>query len=188
MKAILVLVTALLLTACSSSTLQPPKYYVLTGQPLALSEPSELVNTPAIKVQSVILAEYLKSSNMVLQVSEHELFFSTNNLWAEPLQVGIEKTLNNYLPIPSQSTTEVLSLSVEIDYFHTIDQNSVILAGRYWLENSAGEKVIVAPFSLSEALKGSGYNYAVARMSDLLKLLAEDVRQKAASLTPDVTQ
>lgn len=180
MRAILILVGSLLLTACSSATLQPPKYYVLSGQPASVSQLS--VDDSDIEVKSVILAEYLKSSNMVLQVSEHELFFSTNNLWAEPLQVGIEKTLNNYLATPAQHSKNVLSLVVQIDYFHTIDQDSVILAGRYWLENSAGDRVLTMPFSLSEPLNGSGYSYAVARMSGLLKLLAEDVQQKANAL------
>lgn len=175
MKLMMLLLCAITLAGCTTATLEPPKYYVLSGVP---SELQSIDQAQQVKLGKVAVADYLKSSNIVLQISDHELFFSTNHLWAEPLQVGIEKALANQLGFVAMTTTETLTVDLVIDYFHIIDQDSVILAGSFALKES-GEVVDWQSFSLSEPLQNSGYHYAVSVMSELVSRLAEDIREQA---------
>ncbi|MBM6551578.1 PqiC family protein [Marinomonas ostreistagni] len=174
MKIFAAVLCMVLLSACATSTLEPPKYYVLNGAPKATESTQQV--TP-IELSSITLAEYLQSSNMVLQVSEHELFFSTNHLWAEPLQVGIEKALANQLWLVQDASQAALELELNVDYFHIIDQDSVILAGHYSVEGQDGT-LTQQRFSLQQPLNESGYPYAVSVMSELVERLGKEILQQ----------
>lgn len=181
MRVILLLISLVMLAGCSSQTLQPPKYYVLSGTPAQLIPHKAL--HPAIEVRSIALSNYLQSSNIVLQVSDHELFFSANHLWAEPLQVGIEKVLINRLSSTQElSDAPALLLDLKIDYFHIVDRDAVILSGSYVVENQAGDKLVSERFALREALNHSGYEYAVSVMSSVLGALSQEIATKVAAL------
>lgn len=177
---LLLLISLVMLAGCSSQTLQPPKYYVLSGTPAQLI-PNKALH-PAIEVRSIALSDYLQSSNIVLQVSDHELFFSANHLWAEPLQVGIEKVLVNRLSITQALSDEpALLLDVNIDYFHIVDRDAVILSGSYVVENQAGDKLVRERFALRQALNNSGYEYAVSVMSSVLGILSQEIATKVTA-------
>ncbi|SBS32418.1 hypothetical protein MAQ5080_02258 [Marinomonas aquimarina] len=180
MRVILLLVTMMLVVGCSSPTLQPPKYYVLSGTPMQLIP--HKVQHPAVEVRSVALSDYLQSANIVLQVSDHELFFSANHLWAEPLQVGIEKVLSNRLS-QTQSLSDVpaLLLDVNIDYFHIVDRDAVILSGNYVVESQTGANLVRERFTLREPLNHSGYEYAVSVMSSILGALSQEIAAKVTA-------
>lgn len=176
MRVILLLISLIVLAGCSSQTLQPPKYYVLSGTPAVLIPQQE--KHPLIEVQSIALSDYLQSSNIVLQISDHELFFSANHLWAEPLQVGIEKVLVNRLASSQELSDEpALQLDVKIDYFHIVDRDAVILSGSYVIANSAGETLLRQRFDLREPLNNSGYEYAVSVMSSILGTLSQKITE-----------
>ena len=89
MRILLLLMSLVVLAGCSSQTLQPPKYYVLSGTPTSFTKLADVDSKTNIAVHSVTLSDYLQSSNIVLQISDHELFFSANHLCAETLQSGI---------------------------------------------------------------------------------------------------
>jgi len=175
MKTLLLLISIVALAGCSSPTLQPPKYYVLSGMPNFSA--SEVVHQIPIEVRSVVLSDYLQSSNIVLQISDHELFFSANHLWAEPLQIGIEKLLANHLSSSSDLQMTPLKLDVQVDYFHIVDLDAVILSGRYGVDGEDGESLITERFSLRQPLKNSGYEYAVSVMSSILKELSIQIEE-----------
>ena len=180
---LLLLICLGLMVGCSSSTLQPPKYYVLNGTPTYVM-PAEAEQSHAlINIRSVVLSDYLKSSNIVLQVSDHELFFSSNNLWAEPLQVGITKVLESDLPRVVEAEKSY-QLDLQIDYFHIIDQDAVILAGSYTLEESRSGRLSKQRFVLRESLDDSGYEYAVSKMSSVLRKLSVDIASRAEEISP----
>ncbi|WP_067095804.1 PqiC family protein [Marinomonas atlantica] len=169
------LLCVLALSGCSTTTLEPPKYYVLSVAPSTLIDREE--DSIQVTLDNIKLAGYLQSSNMVLQVSDHELFFSSNHLWAESLKVGIEKTLAQHVSLTSTGETSPIYLDIVIDYFHTIDQDSVILAGSFALRE-ASKPVKRQSFSLSEPLSRSGYHYSVSVMSDLVDQLGRDISQQ----------
>ncbi|MBJ7550834.1 PqiC family protein [Marinomonas ostreistagni] len=173
MRVLLVLIGIAILAGCSSQTLQPPKYYVLNGAPAHLS--ASALNQVPLTVRSVILSEYLQSSNIVLQVSDHELFFSANNLWAEPLQVGIKKALENNLSAAGNLQDASFQLDLNVDYFHIIDQDSVILSGDFSVFDEQGRVTLKDHFALRHPLNNSGYEYAVSIMSATLKSLSEKI-------------
>lgn len=177
MRVLVWLLGALWLSGCSTTTLEPPKYYVLSGAPTAALPSAEA--TRLVTLDSIVLADYLESSNIVLQVSDHELFFSTNHLWAEPLKVGIEKALSKQVALTSVTESAAVHLDVVVDYFHIIDQDSVILAGSYTLQE-AGKPLSMQRFSLSEPLQNSGYHYAVSVMSTLVGRLGQTISQQVS--------
>ena len=175
MKIVIGLLSALLLSGCATTTLELPKYYVLSGAPSTSAVQDEL--STQVTLDNIALADYLRTSNMVLQVSDHELFFSTNHLWAEPLKVGIEKALSRHVSLTTVGETSPIHLDLVIDYFHVIDQDSVILAGNFALKED-GKPLKKQRFSLSEPLNRSGYHYSVSVMSELVDRLGSDISKQ----------
>lgn len=77
----------LLLTGCGSSP--PNNYYLLS--PHSFSPADE--NTPTVGVGPIETPEYLSRENLVFNSAENSLEVSSENMWAEPLNDGIQRVL-----------------------------------------------------------------------------------------------
>ena len=82
---------AVLLSACSSSPVEPIQYYTLDNV-------SELPDEPEapkriIVFKNLTLAEYLQQSYLTFQSDAHRLHYASRHIWAENLQTSIEKVL-----------------------------------------------------------------------------------------------
>ena len=93
------LILVVFFTSCSlmKGPSPPPRYYVLSGSRdnKVFSKIKRLSQRDSIEiiVGPVEIPSYLDRNEIVTRLSKDELNVSTTNLWAEPLDVGIERTL-----------------------------------------------------------------------------------------------
>ena len=189
MKALLLSVLLMTLMACSSKPLNL-NYYVLST-PQAAVPNQHSVSRVQIILQPILLADYLKQSSLVMQIAEHQMYFSRQDIWAERLDKAIQKTLledlnrsqhaqfRAYPGLAGESNT--LSLTVQIDYFHPTFNSTVVSAGRYWIVDPSSQQSLEKTFYLSLKLTQDGYAHAVEKQRELLQLLANEIQQNLES-------
>ncbi|MBR9910861.1 MAG: membrane integrity-associated transporter subunit PqiC [Gammaproteobacteria bacterium] len=119
----LLLVTALLLSACASAP-QPLQYYVLdtgaaaddivegTADDIIEGTAGNIIEGTAggppedqasnktaadsgisIRLQGIKLARYLAQANMTLLRGDHSIYYASQHVWAEPLEQGFKRAL-----------------------------------------------------------------------------------------------
>lgn len=190
MKRLILCLLVMTLTACSSKPLSL-NYYVLST-PLAstsqaVTPTGVLAAQTHVLLQPVLLADYLNQSSLVMQIADHQMYFSRQDIWAERLDKAIQKTLlqdlnhsqrHQYRAYPGVNTeSNPLSLTVQIDYFHATFKSTVALAGRYWITDPRTQKSVEKTFNFSQVLKQDGYSHAVQQQRELLRLLATEIQQ-----------
>lgn len=162
MKHAAVLITALLLCACAADG-SGIRYYQLPDSAFRLPEH----NRPATAVR-IILAEPLKTQNMLYQTDEHTLNFAQQNLWSAPLDETLAAALSNKLNRRNQaavympakwSAAGVPVLTVYLDRFQGSYLGQTEISG-YALYPDGRRR----PFHASTAQQGDGY----AAMADSL--------------------
>jgi uncharacterized lipoprotein YmbA len=172
------------LSACSSKPLDINYYVLSPPQPMLQMVHKE--NARQVKVNKILLADYLKQSSIALQVDDNKMHFSRQDVWAENLEIAI---LNSLLRDLNQDTStqytsyqtlnqaaENISLTLQIEFFHATDKSTVISAGRYWLFDVAKQQNVEVPFYLSLSLKQDGYSHAISQQRELIRLLAQKIQ------------
>ena len=177
-------------TACASHSAKLPKYYVLSAKPSSMAEAATNVieNGPSKAfIRTVTVPDYIDRSNIVLQLTENELYYSTGNLWAEPLPDGVARALssnsNRLISVSSGVSAGLPQVDIVIDYFHIVDGHSVILSGGVTITSPSQEQqVIQLDYAFEEPLLESGYANGVRQMSVLVDKLAQLVSTAVAEL------
>jgi len=114
---------ALLLAGCKilpDATVDPTRYYVLSGP--VTTEPSVAHPTGAhqIGLRPVELAGYLRNhKDMIVRTGANELRFQEFALWAEPLELGVNRVLKEQLLSADTIggvTTYPFSVDIRRDY------------------------------------------------------------------------
>ncbi|BFM07704.1 PqiC family protein [Halioxenophilus aromaticivorans] len=188
MKVFFTICASLMLMACASGAANLPKYFTLSAPVIEASADngsSDGRGGGLLLLKSISVANYLSRASIALQLSENELYYSSSNLWAEPLGEGIERALVAYANGGIQahnSVPELPEVTLNIDYFHIVDGKAVVLSGHYIIERHNSEDIRFTNFSFQLPLKGSGYSYGVSRMSELVKMLGDKI---VASLNAD---
>lgn len=142
-----------------------------------------VVHQQSIKVvvQQIMLAEYLKQSNLAMQIDSHQLHYSRQNAWAEPLESAIAKALLNDL---NGEKSEFVFLSkngplaydhqyelvLQIDHLIATDKSTVVTSGTYWFVSVDENNVTnhKKQFSLERRLTEDGYLHSVSQLRMLL--------------------
>lgn len=179
----------MLITGCSSKPIQL-SYYTLYHSPAQ----NQVVRAEQVKkhiqVSHIRLAEYLQQANLVMQSDKHKLLFSKQHMWAENLQVGIEKALLDSLngqssdvlySGPSEPTRTSCDYELTIHFEHLLPtmQSEVIASGQYWLRDTSNNEVLLQQrFHMLEALDQDGYPHAIAKMRNLIDQLAISIHQQ----------
>ena len=191
---IILSVSIMLMTACSSNNTPKTQYYLLNSPTLKNSVVVNNLNNPRVAITLLELPDYLKQPSLVLQLSDHQLHYSHFHMWADPLQSSIIESLtqdlntknnpHNYnVTLSSSVESEVI---IKITGFHSTHQSQVILAGNYWLHGKnkrASEKI--HHFNLAIALDTDGYPHAVAQMRNLITQLAHEINKSLTNLNSD---
>ena len=187
MHKVLIVSMCLLLQACSSPV-ENTNYYLLHT---ASTDKVKKINprAPKIVLGKIQLADYLRQDSLVLQLSEHQLFYSPKNIWAEPLQIAIAKALlfdlnqhsNDYQYInhsSAQPEAASYELIVHIEHFLATDKSKVMATGKYWLLNrQSGEQLVVDTFYLQQGLNKDGYTHAVEQLRTLILALSQEIKR-----------
>ena len=165
MKKWLLMVSALLLTACSSGEIIKAIISCL-WLPTAVGKARRAGNRQ-LWVEQVAVPDYLAGNGVVYQTSDVKYVIATNNLWASPLDQQLRNTLvanpGSQLPgwvVASQPLgNDQDTLNVTVTGFHGRYDGAVVISGE-WLLNHQGQ-LIKRPFHLELKQQKDGYDEMV---------------------------
>lgn len=171
------------LAACASAP-EPIEYYMLASPQTPADSVVELSSKPALVIEEVELAAYLRQSGMIMQTGENQLVVSRNHLWAENLELAVPKALvwelqrksadySYYIKTLDWVGQSDFRLRLRIDSLQFTDQGEVVTAGRYQLISTLMPKEpVFVDFSFRRDISQDGYAHAVAEINALLGQLA----------------
>ena len=171
-----------ILLSCSSAPLSVNHY--LLHSPTPPSTTIGDLQKSSVTFDQVIIADYLRQVSLVIQMDDHKLYFSRQDIWAESLQTSFYKALkydlnlskNTMYVTSHQSSEQEITLKVKLEHFHITNHSSVISSGTYMLlgNNTQG---VEKPFYFTLPLKQDGYPHAVSQLRKTVKTLAQQINQ-----------
>ena len=187
MKRLSVLILLFTLAACSTSKAPMKQFYMLNSHtPLISASPKEVKRV--VVVDRILLADYLKRPNLVMQIEGNQLYYSDIDLWAENLQTGIHNTLlawlndkateTRFIAYNSPDATGNLErLVISIERFMPTDQGQVITSGQYWHVNKAQTDGLTSQesFAFTSELSQQGYSHSVTLLAEQLLKLSHQI-------------
>ena len=186
MKKWLLMVGALLLTACSSGV-DNKSYYQLPVATHSGGQSTASQGNRQLWVEQVAVPDYLAGNGVVYQTSDVKYVIATNNLWASPLDQQLRNTLvanlGSQLPgwvVASQPLgNDQDTLNVTVTGFHGRYDGAVVISGE-WLLNHKGQ-LIKRPFHLELKQQKDGYD-------EMVKVLAQGWAQESASIAREISR
>ncbi|MEI8647541.1 ABC-type transport auxiliary lipoprotein family protein [Paraglaciecola sp. Hal342] len=141
-----------------------------------------------VVVDRILLADYLKRPNLVMQIEGNQLYYSDIDLWAENLQTGIYNTLLAWLNDKATETRFIAydspdaprnleRLVISIKRFMPTDQGKVITSGQYWHVNKAQTDGLTSQesFAFTSELSQQGYSHSVTLLAEQLLKLSNQI-------------
>lgn len=173
---------------CTTSPVENVDYFILSNGDIPNSTQARTQQKAKILVDKVSLPSYLDTSNMAMQLNDHQLYYSKQHFWAEPLKIGIVNALvedlngddakHHYVDsIDDIAEGKYPRISVHIKQFMPTSGSTVKLNGQYWLisADSKLNKADAHTFAFEADLNEDGYPHAVKKMRMLLQQLSKDV-------------
>ncbi|GAA6185522.1 MULTISPECIES: PqiC family protein [Aliiglaciecola] len=179
----------LLLAGCASEVNTNVHYYLLDNA-ASISMPDDIAQRPTtVAIQTIELADYLKQASLNMQMDNHQVFYSKQHYWAQPLQTSIRNSLLNDLNKTSKTAYFVdpqlvnfkqadLTLGLKINHFLPTYESKVVLAGQYWIYNDQSNRNLtdsIYNFKYELPLAENGYGHAVGKLRNLLEQLSKDI-------------
>ena len=197
MKMITIFLCIALLSSCSSKPLNV-RYYLLHTPEMKISDTTDKIK-PMVVFQLLNVADYLRQSSLVIQVAQHELHYSRQDVWAETLQSSFYKALlqdlnttSERIYVASSSPNAMfaeVAITLKLEHFHTTDSSTVVSSGQYWLSVNTPQtnknKEMTAssyPFFFESGLKQNGYAHAVEQLRALIFILSKKIEKDIAAL------
>ncbi|WP_222890069.1 membrane integrity-associated transporter subunit PqiC [Enterobacter sp. C2] len=194
----IMVIAALLLSACSSGS-EEPRYYQLPNNQLSNAQLSQaaapqsmMATNPGqgqrqLWVEQVSVPDYLAGNGVVYQTSDVQYVIANNNLWASPLdqqlRTSLVANLSRNLPgwvVASQPMgSDQDTLNVTVTGFHGRYDGHVIVSGE-WLLNHQGT-LIKRPFHVEMTQPQDGYDAMV-------KVLGEAWAQQASNMAREINR
>lgn len=190
-----------LLMSCTSEPLSV-RYYLLHTPENNVSNTSDGTKSIAV-LQQLNVADYLRQSSLVMQINQHELHYSRQDVWAEQLHSSFYKALlqdlnatdqRNYVASSSPNAVDAsVAITVKLEHFHATDTSTVVSSGRYWLsanvpqtdkdkDKDKNETSSSHSFFFETELKQDGYAHAVRQLRTLVDNLAKQIEKDIAAL------
>lgn len=202
MKIMTICLFIALLISCTSEPLSV-RYYLLHTPESNVSnitlETQPIKAKPIVVLQLLNVADYLRQSSLVMQVNQHELHYSRQDVWAEKLQSSFYKALlqdlnaigqRNYIAATSpDSTFAMTTVSIQLEHFHATGASTVVSSGRYWMsvldpetDKSKDRVTSNHTFFFESDLKQDGYAHAVEQLRTLIVSLSKKIEKDIAAL------
>lgn len=188
MKSKWIALLAIVLVGCTSKpTLL--NYYTL-HDPQAQTKTAPLSHeVKTIHMSRVKLPDYLKQRNLAFLLTDTQLHFAPQHVWAEPLYDGVYQSLAKSLMrdyriyattnMKYEMSSSTQELRIQIDDFIASYDGQVVLSGQYWVEQGDKNEVFLFYFALP--LEQDGYPHTVRKMREALTLLAADVAKNLSA-------
>ena len=202
MKIVTICICMALLVSCTSEPLNV-RYYLLHTPENKISNTA--LETKLNKAKSIVVlqllnvADYLHQASLVMQINQHELHYSRQDVWAEKLQSSFYKALLQDLNttgkrdyVASSSPNAIYAatgITVKLEHFHATDASTVVSSGRYWLSENGPRthknKELAKSshaFFFESPLKLDGYAHSVEQLRTLVASLAKQIEKDIAAL------
>jgi uncharacterized lipoprotein YmbA len=154
---------------------------------------------PITVLQLLNVADYLRQTSLIMQIDQHELYYSRENVWAENLQSSFYKALlqdlnaigqRNYVTSSAPEAIEAnASIKIDLSHFHATNNSTVVSSGRYWLTENDHQPIKNKKHALSShtfffesELKQDGYAQAVRQLRALVTSLSKQIEKDIAAL------
>nr|WP_042392475.1 membrane integrity-associated transporter subunit PqiC [Pseudescherichia vulneris] len=186
----IMVIAALLLSACSSGS-EEPRYYQLPSNPQPVTASAGMMAASQgqrqLWIEQVSVPDYLAGNGVVYQTSDVQYVIANNNLWASPLdqqlRTSLVANLSRNLPgwvVASQPMgSDQDTLNVTVTGFHGRYDGHVIVSGE-WLLNHQGT-LIKRPFHVEMTQPQDGYDAMV-------KVLGEAWAQEASNMAREINR
>lgn len=178
-----------LLAGCSSSPASL-QYYVLHAPSSSIS-PSATTAKYYVRIEQIVLPDYLAQRSLAMQTGSSTLYFSQNHVWAEPMATGFQRALRdalweagNIFMIPDDMYSQmypVIGLHIRIDDFVATFDGKVVIKGQYWW-NDVHQNPQVRYFDFRRTQEEDGFAGTVEQMRaltlDVANAIAKDMQTK----------
>lgn len=183
MRYLLLIMTCLSLSACLSinKPVKTERYSLPEVSPAVQAAPA----TQLLVLQPVVLADFLDSDRIMLQIDDISLRPTRDHLWADALSNQLDRALMarlaKQLPktqvthrLPGQAATAI-QLRIRIDQFQGHMNGHAITSGQWQLilPNAAG--TLSQPFRFETALSENGYPALVRALGHNIDLLSSQI-------------
>lgn len=177
---------ALLAGALGCASLPPRKVYVLNSA----KDPAEVSVTstaPVLRLERVLVPDYLDTTDILTRVGGHELRSSQTGQWGERLSLGITHALRDDLAVrlstPVLAGTQpadqaVRRISVSIETFDVwADGHCILTANWSLLDKDKGNAVLMEQGAFTAAASGEnpGDAMVIAAMANAVSQLADSI-------------
>lgn len=185
-----VLFVFVFLVGCSSGPVEQVSYYLLSGAQLKKASIGKPEQLKPILIEEIRLADYLKQSNLAIQLNSNQIFYSRQHAWAERLQVGLERALledlNSQSSVYSFHSQKsplqvpiVARLVIQFDHFVATDDSKVIATGSYWVASTAEvKKYTKSSFQFEAELRQDGFAHSIEQLRALVSKLSQQINQQ----------
>lgn len=171
-------VLALLISACSSQSVQP-SYYLLRPEQL----PGSGAISPSQKFAfgKLHVAAYIDQPGILLEIASGEVRAARHHLWAEPVHEGLVALLSQEISrqsgenlLPDAATPGAARINIRIDQLHGTHDGRALLVAYWWLETTEGTEN-AEQFAQYKELESDGYAALASAQKHLLSALASRI-------------
>ncbi|WP_137167537.1 PqiC family protein [Salinimonas lutimaris] len=175
------LAAAVMLSGCASNAVDL-HYYLLHSPSHKPVSPTGQVSKQ-IRFEQLRLPDYLKQRGLAMQTGPATVYFSSQHVWAEPLNAGLLQSLTDtlwqqeqvqVLPNNIYKARQMPRVDLQIDDLIATHTSDVLLKGHYWVHYPDGESK-VHRFDFRAALQQDGFEHTVVKMRELVGQLAADI-------------
>lgn len=147
-------------------------------------------NATQLIVERISVVDYLKQSNIVFAQENGELISTRYQLWAEPIDKGITRSLVNEINSTQdkiRADSHVFStcreqgqcyrLQVQVERFYPSFDSTVRFSGKYKLFYDQ-QLIEQSDFNLQKTLTDDGYSHAVEALNSLVNELGQTITSR----------
>ncbi|GAA0853327.1 PqiC family protein [Aliiglaciecola litoralis] len=185
----------LVLAGCSTKPVAILDYYLLDNAEPKATHSKQNIPRVTITIQDIGLADYLTQANLAIQLASHQLYYSKQHLWAEPLQKGIQKALLKDLNAATSEFAFVntrsamahapdVTIGIQVDHFVATHESMVVMAGYYWLQPNNDKQMTkqLTRFHFSKPLEQDGFPHSVSQLRVLISELSDEILSRVKAL------
>ncbi len=173
----------------------PPNLYVLSNAGDSAMEGKAVAAAPVLQLQSVLVPDYLDTTDIRLRAGLHELKSSHTGRWGERLSLGITHALQTDLAVRLPLDTVMLAqpaeksarqILVNVDAFDVWADGHCVLVANWTILESDSRAILITgrrTFIKPAASGGSpGDREVVAGMADAVSDLADSIASAVKAL------
>lgn len=188
MKKVLWCLVVLMVGACAGTA--PTSFYNLSSYDNGVVKVKN-VRKVSVGIDFVVVPGYLERPQIVTIKGDNELDLSEFDRWAEPLSNSMQRVIaTNIASVMTSATVRPATSNrrsfdyivlVEINKFDGKFGEKAVLEA-WWTVNGKGNVVAASEQSKYELPLGEGYDELVAKQSELVNMLSQDIAKKIAKL------